>query len=150
LNRRHWNWWGNAEVFKFILKKRTPESPLGRIENITIDGVQGTARGTSVIAGHTGRPLKNITIERLRVKMLAENTPDKRATHAFVIERVQGLTLRDVSVEWDDQAPEPGWGSALVVRDVSELLLTGFRGRPGSRDAAVPAIRRERVQEVVP
>ena len=38
LNRRHWNWWGSAEVFKFVLKKRTPESPLGRIENITING----------------------------------------------------------------------------------------------------------------
>ena len=62
--------------------------------------------------------------------MLPENTPDKRATHAFVIERVKGLTLRDVSVEWDDRAPEPAWGSALVVRDVSESLLTGFRGLP--------------------
>ena len=26
LNRRHWNWWGSAEVLKFVLKKRTPES----------------------------------------------------------------------------------------------------------------------------
>ena len=92
LNRRHWNWWGSAEVFKFVLKKRTPESPLGRIENITIDGAQGTARGTSLVAGHMDRPLKNITIEGLRVKMLAENQPDKRATDAIVIERVDGLT----------------------------------------------------------
>ena len=148
LNRRHWNWWGSAEVFKFVLKKRTAESPLGRIQNITIDGAQGTARGTSLITGDAGRSLENITIERLHVKMLAENTPDKRATHALVIERVQGLTLRDVVVEWDDQAPEPAWGSVLVMRDISELLLTGFRGRSGSRDAAVPAIRKERVKEV--
>ena len=40
---------------------------------------QGTARGTSLIAGHAERPLKNITIDRLRVRMLAENKPDKRA-----------------------------------------------------------------------
>ena len=26
LNRRHWNWWGSAEVFYFVLKQRTPES----------------------------------------------------------------------------------------------------------------------------
>ena len=150
LNRRHWNWWGSAEVFKFVLKKRTPESPLGRIENITIDGAQGTARGTSLIAGHLDRPLKNITIDGLRVKMLAENQPDKRATHALVIERVQGLTLRDINVDWDDQSTEPSWGSALVLRDIDGLEMDGFRGRAGSQDASVPAVRKERVKEVAP
>lgn len=149
LNRRHWNWWGSAEVFKFVLKKRTAESMLGRIENITIDGAQGTARGTSLIAGHTDRPLENITINGLRVKLLAENKPDKRATHAMVIERVRGLTLRNIEVDWDDQAPEPSWGSALVMRDVDQLRMDGFRGRAGNRDAGVPAILRERVQEVL-
>lgn len=150
LNRRHWNWWGSAEVFKFVLKKRTPQSALGRIENIAIDGAQGTARGTAVIAGHADRPLQNISIERLRVKMLAENRPDKRATHAMTIDRVQGLTLRDVTVDWDDRAAEPAWGSALVLRDVNDLLMNGFRGLPGSRDPAAPAVRKERVKEVLP
>lgn len=147
LNRRHWNWWGSAEVFKFVLKKRSAESALGRIENISIDGAQGTARGTSLIAGHTDRPLRNITINNLRVKILPENKPDKRATHAMVIERVQGLTLRDVEVDWDDQAPEPAWGSALVLRDVGDLRMTGFNGRAGSRDGSVPAVQKERVKE---
>jgi len=36
-------------------------------------GSWGTARGTALIAGHAERPLENISIERLRVKMLAEN-----------------------------------------------------------------------------
>jgi hypothetical protein len=150
LNRRHWNWWGSAEFCKFVLKKRTEKSALGRIENITIDGAQGTARGTSLIAGHADRPLKNVTIDRVRLKMLPENKPDKRATHAMIIERVQGLTLRDIEVDWDDQAPEPAWGSALVMRDVGDLRMTGFRGRAGSRDAAVPAVQKERVKEVLP
>ncbi len=148
LNRRHWNWWGSAEVCKFVLKKRSAQSALGRIENITIDGAHGTARGTSLISGHVERPLKNITINGLRVKMLAENKPDKRATHAIVIERVQGLTLRDLEVEWDHEAPEPAWGSALVLRDVDGLRMAGFRGRAGSPDAAAPAIQRERVNEL--
>ena len=150
LNRRHWNWWGSAEVFKFVLKRRTAESPLGRIENITIDGAQGTARGTSVILGDTGRPLRNITIEGLHVRMLPENRPDKRATHGMVIERVEGLTLRDIDVDWDDQSPEPAWGSALVLRDIDQLVIEGFRGRPGSRNAGVPAIQKERVRDAHP
>ena len=89
-NRRHWNWWGSAEVMKFVLKKRTPESRLGRIEHITVDGAQGTARGTSLVAGHAERTLEDITVSNLRVRMLAENKPDKRATHAMVFERVTG------------------------------------------------------------
>jgi hypothetical protein len=144
--RRHWNWWGSAEVFKFVLKKRSPASPLGRIENVTIDGAQGVARGTSLIAGDADRPLQNITIQNLRIKMLPEERPDKRTTHAIVIERVDGLTLRNIDVDWDDQSPEPAWGSALVLRDIGRLVLDAFRGTPGSREPGVPAIVKLRVR----
>jgi hypothetical protein len=143
-NRRHWNWWGSAEVFKFVLKKRTAGSKLGRIENITIDGAQGTARGTSVMAGVRERSLRNITIEGLRVRMLPENRPDLRTTDAMSMEFVEGLTLRNVEVEWDEPAQE-GWGSALALRDIEGLRMDGFRGRAGGR--VVEAIRKERVRE---
>jgi len=46
-------------------EEATPESKLAGFENITIDGAQGTARGTALIAGQRDRPLKNLTIERL-------------------------------------------------------------------------------------
>jgi hypothetical protein len=101
---------------KFVLKKRTPQSRLGRIRDITIDGVQGTARGTSLVAGHRERKLENITIANLRVKMLAEDQPDKRAADALIFQGIDGLTLRQVSVDWDREQPEPQWGSALVLR----------------------------------
>lgn len=148
LNRRHWNWWGDADVFKFVLKKRTPESRLGRIENVTIDGAQGTARGTSRIAGYADRPLKNMTIENLRVTMLPENKPDKRASDAMTIDGVQGLTLRNIHVDWDKKSPEPSWGSALVLRNIDDLELTGFHGRAGSENPSTPAIRKEHVKEI--
>jgi polygalacturonase len=145
--RRHWNWWGSAEVFKFVLKKRSADSPLGRIESVTIDGAQGVARGTSLIAGHADRPLENITIQNRRVKMLQEERPDKRATHAIVIERVDGLILRNIDVDWDEHSPEAARGSALTLSDVSRLILDGFRGRPGSREPGTPAIVKVRVIE---
>ena len=145
--RRHWNWWGSAEVFKFVLKKRSANSPLGRIENVTIDGAQGVARGTSLIAGQADRPLENIAVQNLRVKMLPEERPDKRATHAIVIEHVDRLNLRNIDVDWDERSPEPAWGSALVLRDVSRLTLGEFRGRAGSKDPGTPAIIRMRVKE---
>lgn len=66
--RRHWNW-GNGELMKFVLKKRTPQSRLGRIQNITIDGAQGLARGTSLVSGHAERRLENINISKAQLKM---------------------------------------------------------------------------------
>ena len=146
-NRRHWNWWGSAEVMKFVLKKRTPESRLGHIRDITIDGAQGTARGTSLVAGHVERRLENITIANLRVKMLAENQPDKRATDALVFQGIDGLTLRGVEVDWDREKPEPKWGSALALRDISNLVLQDFRGQAARPDGPLPAILKQNVTE---
>lgn len=145
-NRRHWNWWGSAEVMKIVLKKRTPQSRLGAIRDITIDGAQGTARGTSLVAGEAGRRLENITIANLRVKLLPENLPDKRATDALVFQGIDGLALRNVEVEWDREHPEPKWARALVLRDISQLRLEDFRG-PAAR-ADVPAVLKENVSEL--
>lgn len=139
-NRRHWNWWGSAELMKFVLKKRTPQSRLGRIENITVDGVQGSARGTSLISGHLERPLSNVSICNVRLKMLPEDCPDKRATAAMIFERVDGLTLRNLEVKWDRQQPEPKWTSALVLRDISNLVLEKFHGQPAHTNGSVAAI----------
>jgi hypothetical protein len=147
LNRRHWNWWGSAEVMKFVLKKRTPESRLGRICDITIDGAQGTARGTSVVAGHTDRRLENIMIANLRVKMLAENLPDKRATDALVFERIDGLKLAGVEVSWDREKPEPKWGSAFVLREISNLTLQDVHGQAAVPAGPLPAMLKENVTE---
>jgi len=143
--RRHWNWWGSGEVMKFVLKKRTPQSRLGRICDIVVDGVQGEARGTSLVAGHADRRLENISVSNLRVRMLAENVPDKRATHAFVFQGVDGLTLRNIEVAWDRDKPEPRWASALVLRDITNLALQDFVGEAGGKDA--PAIVRENTSE---
>ncbi|MHC1765282.1 MAG: glycoside hydrolase family 28 protein [Verrucomicrobiia bacterium] len=146
-NRRHWNWWGSAEVMKFVLKKRTPESRLGRIQDITIDGAQGTARGTSLVAGHAERRLERIQIENLQVRMLPENRPDKRATDALVFQGIDGLTLRGVEVDWDQANPEPKWRSALVLRDVSDLVLEDFHGMAARLDGSVPGLVKENVTE---
>lgn len=143
--RRHWNWWGSAEVMKFVLKKRTANSRLGRIQNITIDGAQGVARGTSLVAGHSERPLENIVISNLRVKMLPEDRPDQRATHSLVFQKVNHLTLRNIEVEWESERTEPKWGSALVLRDISDLVLEGFRAKAAPPAGQAPAVVEENV-----
>jgi hypothetical protein len=91
-SRRVWNWWGSAETFKFVLKKRTPQSKLGAIRDIVVDNVISHARGTSTITGHAEAPLENITISNVQIFMQEENTPDKRATDAIIADGVNGLT----------------------------------------------------------
>jgi hypothetical protein len=76
--------------------------------------------------------------------MLPENKPDKRATHGLVFERVRRLALSHVAVEWDREAPEPRWESALVLRDIQGLDLESFRGDAGRKGKE--AVVKERVQ----
>ncbi|MEO5961685.1 MAG: glycosyl hydrolase family 28 protein [Opitutaceae bacterium] len=147
--RRHWNWWGDAEAFKLVLKKRTPESKLGAIKNIMIDNFICHVRGTSTLTGHAERPLENIAISNVQLFMEPENTPDKRATDAIRIEGVNGLTLRNVAVTWAEEQIEPKWRSALVLKDVTRLDLDTFTARQGLKAGTTPAIVLENVTDGV-
>jgi hypothetical protein len=131
-SRRHWNWWGSAELCKLVLKKRTPASALGAIRDITVANVIARVRGTSTIAGHPERPIENVRLSNVDLTMLPENAPDKRADDALVIESAREVRVRDLSVRWSDaEPPEPKWRSALVLRKVSDFEVDGFRGRQG-------------------
>jgi hypothetical protein len=155
--RRHWNWWGSAELCKLVLKKRTPASRLGAIRDVMVSNVIGTVRGTSTITGHAERPIENLRLSNVDLTMLPEDAKDKRATHAVVLDRVRGLRLRDLSVRWAEEGAEPKWGSALVLRRVTDFDVDGFEGRQGLRtsgaapilldDAANGVIRNARATE---
>ena len=147
--RRHWNWWGDAETFKFVLKKRNPQSKLGAIRDVVIDNVISHARGTSTLTGHAERPLENITVSNLQMVMEPENTPDKRATDAIRVTGVNQLTLRNVSVTWSAENPEPKWRSALYVKDVMNLDVDTFFGRQGLKAGGAAAIVLENVVDGV-
>jgi hypothetical protein len=139
-SRRHWNWWGDSEMCKFVLKKRTATSPLGQIRDIFIDNISVRARGTSTITGHEGQPLENIRMSNVRLFMEVEDAKDKRATDAIRVENVTGLQLRDVSVAWNEKETESAWQSALVLNNVQDFTVEAFSGRQGLRDKDVPAI----------
>jgi polygalacturonase len=138
--RRHWNWWGSAELCKLVLKRRTPTSRLGAIRDIVVDNVIAHPRGTSTIVGHPDRPVENIRLSNIQMTMLPEDAIDKRAAHALVLEHVRGLRIRDLAVEWTGEPAEPQWQSALVLRRVSDFDIDGFTGRQGLAATDVPAI----------
>jgi hypothetical protein len=124
---------------KFILKKRTDTSALGTIKDIVIENIMAHVRGTSTITGHAEQQLQNISISNVQMFMRPEDAKDKRATHALYVQGVQGLKVRDLSVNWAKET-EPKWQSALVLKDVSDFVVDSFSGRQGlknGKDAAI-------------
>lgn len=140
LHRRHWNWWGDAEVFYFVLKKRNPNSVVGTIKNITIDNVIAHAQGTSRVITTVGKALENIRISNMQVFMNPEATPDKRTRNAMLFEGVDGLTLDNVAVHWNDEKPEPGWQSALVFNNITNFRLRQISARQAQKISVEPAL----------
>lgn len=150
LNRRHFNWWGNAEAFQFVIGKENPDSALGSVQNVILENVIARARGTSaLIAPPNQRLMEEIGIYNVQMTMLPENAKDKRATHAFSAEGVRGLRIKDFLVKWDDKQTEPQWASGLYLKEVDDFEIDGFRGRQGLRDGKAGAIVLEDVTDGV-
>ncbi len=147
-SRRHWNWWGNAEMCKIVLDKRRPSSKIGVIRNVVIDNITADVMGTSKIAGLPDQPLENIRISNVRMSMNPENYEDKRSTDAFHIEDVEGLRIRDLDIRWSEDTQEK-WQSALSLRRVSDFVIDSFSGRQGLLNSTAPAILMEDVSEGV-
>jgi polygalacturonase len=145
-NRRHWNWWGDSEMCKFILKKRRDDSRLGKIRNVVVDNIVAHVRGTSTITGHADQPLENIRLSNIQIFMNPENAKDKRASDALRIDGVQGLMIRDLSVQWSAETEEK-WKSALVLRNVSDFDIASFSGRQGLKNSSAPAVLFENVSD---
>jgi len=145
-NRRHWNWWGSAEMCKFILLKRTSSAGLGVIRDIIVDNIIARVRGTGTVTGHIEQPLENITFSNVQIFMNPEDSKDKRASHALHIERVKDLKMLNLSVSWAEET-ERKWQNALVVKNVSDFVIDSFAGRQGLKDSKEPAILLDNVRD---
>ncbi|NJK97024.1 MAG: hypothetical protein HC905_20760, partial [Bacteroidales bacterium] len=132
LNRKHFNWWGNADGIWLVVLKRTETSRVGNISNITFDNISGDVQGTSRIEGFQGMPLKNIRLNNVHFRMNAETKADKRANDGFRAHDVDGLFLTNCSVEWNKKTTEPKWASAFVFEDISGLYLNNIYGKQSS------------------
>ncbi|MEM6342915.1 MAG: glycosyl hydrolase family 28 protein [Bacteroidota bacterium] len=146
-NRKHFNWWGNGDPIWLVLKKRSPNARLGVIRNVLFENIIAHGQGTSKIEGYApdslhaeGRRLENIQLRNVQLFMYAEDYRDKRATHGFEAHHVDGLTVENLEVNWNEERTEPKWGSAAYFYDVNNLRVDGFRGRQGLLTGTAPVI----------
>ena len=146
-NRRHWNWWGSAELCKFVLKKRSDNSRLGKIKNIVVDNVISHVRGTSTIKGHQNQPIENFRMNNVQLFMNPEDAKDKRVSDAMVFQNVNGLKINELTVKWNETETEPSWKSALVIKEVNDFEIKSFTGRQGLKNSNLPAIRLDNISD---
>lgn len=145
--RRHWNWWGSAELCKFKLSRRSESSRLGCIKDIVVDNVISHPRGTSTLKGHPEQALENIRINNVQIFMEPEDAIDKRSSHALLIQDVKGLVIKDMAIKWNEANPEKNWQSALVLKNVSGFEIRSFSGRQGLVNGTSPAILLENISD---
>ena len=121
--RKHFNWWGDGDPLRFVVLKRTPESRLGSIRNVTVTNVMARGQGTSLIAGFENEGgIGNITLRAVQLTLEAEGTADKRATYGLILRDLQDVTLDDVRVAWDSaRGIEAQWAGALLTERVTDL-----------------------------
>ena len=146
-NRRHWNWWGSAELCKFVLKKRSENSKLGQIKDIVIDTVIANVRGTSILKGHADQPLENFRFNNVQLFMQPEDAKDKRVSDAMTFDNVNGLKIYDLTVKWNEVETEPSWKSALALKNVNDFEIRSFSGRQGLKNSAIPTISLDTISE---
>lgn len=145
--RKDFYWWGDGDPIWLVIRKRTPDSPLGRIRDVVFENIQATGPGTSRIEGFAptpqhpdGRRIERVQLRNVRLAMTPEGTPDARADHALDAHHTSRLVLDGVEVRWSPEA-EAGWRSALSVRHSDGLRVHGFRGRQGRPDADAATLR---------
>lgn len=149
-NRKHYNWWGDGELFKLVIMNEHDSIPVSAIRRVTISNILATVQGTSQLIGlaKNGKvhAIEDITLSNIRLKMVPESTADKRATHAIHAEHVKGLKIEDVTIDWSTEATEPKWQSAISLSSVEGVELESVTARAGGN---APVFRLESVQQAV-
>jgi hypothetical protein len=147
LNRKAFYYWGNADPIWLVILKRNEASKIGKIENISFDHIIAHGQGSSKLQGYGDQKLKNISFNNVQLFMHPEDALDKRATHALEASKVDKLTVKGLSVYWDEDKSEENWGSAFFAKEVESLTIDGFYGRQGLLDSSVPVLELQQVSK---
>jgi len=150
-------WWGRGEAISLTAIPRAKGAPIGRIHDVRIRNVTGSAENSVRVNGTAESRIEGVTFENVALKFgrttawpgsVYDNRPtsaypdiEPHSTPGYNIRRADGIALRNCSVGWT--APVPDYfTNALEAESVTRLSLTGFSGEAAhpDRDAAVMII----------
>lgn len=125
--RKPFFWWGNGDPIWLVVLKRSPESKVGTIRNVSFNNIMATGQGTSKIEGFQGIPLKNIELNNVHLTIRKEILNDKRADDILQIHDVDGLRMNDMELSWDTGGgTENKWRNSLNIEHVRNISLDGL------------------------
>ena len=147
-------WWGRGEAISFTAIPRTPETKVGRMQNIVVRNVTGRAENSIRIQGTPGSPVSDVTFDNVAVTFdrwtrypggIFDNRPtsaipalESHATPGFSIRHADNITLKDCRVAWGKHPPAY-FSHALETEATNDLKLVNFTGESAHPDR-LPAI----------
>lgn len=145
--RKPFFWWGDGDAFQFVVLKRNPDSKIGSIRNLKIRNISGRVEGTSLIRGFEQPNISNVELSHIQLVVQAESQPDKRATYGMIAEQVKGLKMNDIDIRFDTTTTEQKWESALLLKEVHQLILSNFTGRHSAVNQQAPLVEMQQVTD---
>ena len=136
-------WWGRGEAISFTAIPRTSETQLGKIHDILVENVKGTAENSVRINGTKESRINNVRFNNVSVTFnrwtkYPGNIFDNRPTMVYegieahdnpgmYIRFADQVTLDNCSVKWGNNIPDY-FSNALKAHDVTGLKLIDFKG----------------------
>lgn len=136
-------WWSRGEAISFTAILRTSETKLGKIYDILVENVTGTAENSIRINGTKESSISNIRFNNVDITFnrwtkylgnLFDNRPTKvyegieaHENPGFYIRFADQVTLENCSVSWGNNIPDY-FTNALKAHDVTGLKLIKFKG----------------------
>ena len=127
-NRKHFNWWGNADPFWLVVKKRNPNSKIGHIANVRFENIMARVQGTGKIEGYPGYPIQNISLVNVDIRMEHEDKKDKRTVSIMELHDVVDISLENIHVSWNEKQTQESWKYAFNIYDIENLRLDKLNG----------------------
>jgi polygalacturonase len=136
-------WWGRGEAISLTAIPRNPTTKLGKLRDVLVENVSGTAENSIRINGTENSRIEKVQLKNVSVKFTSwtkyvhgvyDNRPTK-VLSPIELHTADGINLRfadDVSVKgctvkWGDDSHD-NFGGALVAKEVHGLNLFGFHG----------------------
>lgn len=153
-------WWGRGEAISFTAIPRTPETKVGKIENVLVRNVTGRAENSIRIEGTPASRVSGVTFDNVAVTLdrwtryrggIFDNRPttampalEPHGTPGFSIRHADNVTLKSCRIAWGENPPDY-FTHAVESVDTTGLKMENFIGEsahPGRLPAIVssPAI----------
>ena len=145
------SWWGKAEPIYIAVQPCPSGQPCGvKVRNIVFENISAVTENGVLLWGGVGSPITGVQFNGVRLHMvppqpsLSEGiggnldlrwtavTPKfgimKSDIPAFYAKQVDGLTLKDVQVDWGGSMPDY-FSDGIRVEDFTDLTIDGYSGR---------------------